>query len=152
MFCSMIIKLVSAKVDTAKHIAPPPETRIDCVDDVLLFRNEGELSNIAEVKYGSGISIWPSLAYFAFVDSLSKARSFYKEALAQYFDQNPPERLIEKLFSNSPLQISILIHGAKLHEPKNELNTNTARYKYNIFCQGDTHNLDKINIQIAVYT
>jgi hypothetical protein len=67
------------------------------------------------MEHCSGISIWPSLASAAFVDALSKARYFFKEALARYFGQkNPFERLVKKHSLNSPPQISILIHGAHI--------------------------------------
>lgn len=111
----MIIKLISDTVYIARYITPLPETRSTCLHLVLLFRKEGELISIAELEYCSGISIWPSLASSAFVDTLSKARCFYKEALALYFGQkNPFERLVEKHILNILPQISILIHGAHI--------------------------------------
>lgn len=148
MCCSMIIKLISEKVHIARDITPPPETRGACIYLVLLFRKEGELSSIAEMGYCSGISIWFSLASSAFIDALSKARYFYKESLALYFGQkNPFEKLIKKHSLNSPPQISIFIHGAHCMSLKKQ-NINAARSEHDVFCQSDTHNLDKINIQI----
>lgn len=110
----MIIKLFSEKVYIARYITPAPKTRSICIYLVLLFRKEGGLSSIAEMEYCSVI-IWFCLASSAFVDALSKARYFYKEALALYFGQkNPFEKLIKKNSLNSLPEISILIHGAHI--------------------------------------
>lgn len=150
MCCSMIIKLISEKVHTARDITPPPETRGAFIYPVLLFRKEGELSSIAEMGYCSGISIWLSLASSAFVDALSKARYLCKESLALYFCQkNPFEKLVKKQSLNSPPQISIFIHGAHCMSLKKP-NINAARSEHDIFCESDTYNLDKMNVQIRL--